>query len=200
MIAVIYAVVALAFLLWRTASFGRKPTYSKPAGLESRGIAYAFFRGMMPSEKESVQKHLPTFVGGIFYHAGIFASAAFVLTVVTHIQLSPVMILCLRMLMLAGLVSGVALLVKRMALPKMRIISTPDDVIANVVVDLFLAASIATTMSVDFTSELLGMTIILLAYLPIGKIRHCVFFFYTRTIFGRLFGRRGVLPHPAQER
>jgi hypothetical protein len=200
MIAVIYAVVALAFLLWRTASLGRKPTYSKPAGLESRGITYAFFRGMMPSEKESVQKHLPTFVGGIFYHAGIFASAAFVVSVVTNYHISPVLVLCLRMLMLAGLVSGVALLVKRLALPKMRIISTPDDVIANVIVDFFLAASIATTISADFTPELLGIAIILLAYLPIGKIRHCVYFFYTRTIYGRLFGRRGVLPHPVQER
>jgi len=142
---------------------------------------------------------MPTFVGGILYHAGIFAAALNLLLVVTHVTVPPAVVLALRSLMLAGLVSGVALLVKRLALPKMRIISTPDDIIANVMVDLFLVLSIATTMMVTLEPWLLGSTILLLLYIPIGKIRHCVFFFYTRIVFGMLFGRRGVNPHPAQE-
>ena len=36
----------------------------------------------------------------------------------------------------------------------------------------------------------------MLIYLPLGKIRHCLYFFFSRTFFGKFFGRRGVLPHP----
>jgi hypothetical protein len=33
-------------------------------------------------------------------------------------------------------------------------------------------------------------------YVPLGKIRHCLYFFFSRIFFGKFFGRRGVLPHP----
>jgi len=198
-IAAIYAAIALVFMLFRTSAIGRKPIYSKAAGSESEGIKYAFTQGMMPSAKESVRKHVPTFVGGILYHAGIFVATLNLLLVITHMTVFPAVVLGLRSLILAGLVSGIALLAKRLALPKMRIISTPDDIIANVIVDLFLAISIASTMSAKLEAWLLGIAILLLLYIPMGKIRHCVFFFYTRIIFGRLFGRRGVFPHSTQE-
>jgi Na+/glutamate symporter len=199
-IAAVYAVIALAFMVFRISAFGRKPIYSKANGSELDGIKYAFTSGMMPSAKESVRMHLPTFIGGIVNHAGVFVAALHLILAITRVSLPPAMVLGLRLLMLAGLVSGVALLVKRLTLPKMRIISTPDDVIANVLVDLFLAISIATTMSAKLEPWLLGVTIVLLVYIPLGKIRHCAFFFVTRMNFGRLFGRRGVLPHRPQQR
>jgi hypothetical protein len=34
------------------------------------------------------------------------------------------------------------------------------------------------------------------AYVPLGKIRHCLYFFFSRTFFGKFFGRRAVYPHP----
>ena len=36
--------------------------------------------------------------------------------------------------------------------------------------------------------------VLLLAYAPLGKIRHCLFFFTTRSAFGTFFGRRGTYP------
>jgi hypothetical protein len=198
-IAAIYAGVALVVMLFRVSAIGRKPMQAKAAGSESAGIKYAFTQGMLPSAKESVRKHMPTFVGGMIYHTGVFVATANLLFVVFRTPLPAAAVLGLRLLMLAGLVSGIALLVKRLALPKMRIISTPDDIIANLIVDLFLAMSIAATMSAELESWLIAAVIILLVYIPMGKIRHCVFFFYTRVVFGRLFGRRGVLPHPPLE-
>jgi hypothetical protein len=34
-------------------------------------------------------------------------------------------------------------------------------------------------------------------YVPLGKIRHCLYFFFSRIFFGKFFGRRAVFPHPA---
>jgi hypothetical protein len=35
-------------------------------------------------------------------------------------------------------------------------------------------------------------------YVLLGKIRHCLYFFFSRMFFGKFFGRRAVFPHPAQ--
>lgn len=195
LIATIYAAVALAIMLITTASIKRKPLFAKANGSEWDGIKYAFTAGMLPSAKESVRMHMPTFVFGILYHAGIFVAALHLVAVAIRFQLPPAVVLAMRIVMLAGLVTGAALLVKRATLAKMRIISSSDDFIANLLADLFLALSIATTMTATIEPWLTECAIVLLLYIPIGKIRHCVFFFYTRLNFGRLFGRRGVLSH-----
>ena len=44
-----------------------------------------------------------------------------------------------------------------------------------------------------------GVSIALAVYVPLGKIRHCLFFFPTRYFFGSYFGRRGVLPPGAAD-
>ena len=182
-------------MLIATASIKRKPLFARANGSEWDGIKYAFTAGMMPSAKESVRMHLPTFVGGILYHTGILVAALHLLLAVFNLSIPPAIVLTLRILILAGLTAGISLLIKRVALAKMRIISSPDDFIANLLVDLFLALSVATTMASGVEPWLVFCAILLLLYIPIGKIRHCVFFFYTRMNFGRLFGRRGVLPH-----
>lgn len=198
--AAVYALAALMLMLTRTATRRAKPTFAVSAGSESRGIAYAFFKGMLPSEKESVRKHLPTFAGGLLYHAGIFAAFVFLGLELTRTYVLATVASVLQVVIAIGLVAGLALLLKRMVLRKMRIISTPDDFIANGLVDLFLALSLMATMSQTILPLYFIVTVLLLLYVPLGKIRHCVFFFCTRTIFGRLFGRRGVLPHPAREK
>ena len=194
--AFVYALTALAILTARTLSFGRRPVFSRSAGSARAGVTYAFLKGMLPWEKESVAGHVPTFVAGLLYHAGIFLAFLQLLLVVTGLRPGAVLLKPLRVVITLGLVAGLGLLLKRAALRKMRMISVPDDVVANVMVDLFLAAAVATTMSHAFASVFLIMAIALFLYMPMGKIRHCVFFFYTRIVFGMFFGRRGVLPHP----
>ena len=194
-VAALYAVIALAYMAFGVISRGGKRAHSQPAGSEPEGIKYAFFRGMLPTEKESVRNHLPTFAAGLMYHASIFVGGILILLAFFQVKVSPALVLTLRMVLIAGLVSGVALLVKRWSSPQLRIISAPDDFISNALVDLFLMASIAVTMSSVFVPMLFEVSIVLFLYIPVGKIRHCVFFFFTRVNFGRLFGRRGVFPH-----
>jgi hypothetical protein len=43
----------------------------------------------------------------------------------------------------------------------------------------------------------MAAAIVLLLYVPLGKIRHCLFFFATRYHTGIYFGRRGTLPPAA---
>jgi hypothetical protein len=193
----IYCLFALTVLIARTFSFGKPPRYAKAQGSTSKGIIYAFGQGMLPWEKESASKHLPTFFAGILYHAGIFAAIFFLITLLLQINLPEVVITIVRLLAVIGLLSGIGLLFKRSALPYLRFISCLDDYIANILVELLLLSAILATYFHALQFVMMAIAIILLLYIPVGKIRHCAFFFYSRILFGKFFGRRGTLPHPS---
>jgi hypothetical protein len=81
----------------------------------------------------------------------------------------------------------------------MRSLSSGDDYLANALVDLLLLSALVTTFAETLIVPFLAVTIITFIYIPFGKLRHCVFFFYNRVLFGSFFGKRGVLPHPSKK-
>jgi len=148
----------------------------------------------MPWEKESARRHLATYLAGIIYHAGIFSAFATLAALVAGIALPGFIRDLLRVGMTAGLASGIGLFVKRAALPMSRALSRFEDYGANLLVDVFLALALAASFDPRASAPYLALSAMLLLYIPSGKIRHCLFFFRTRIRFGRLMGRRGVLP------
>jgi hypothetical protein len=187
---------ALVFMAGRTFSFGRRNDLSAPRGYGGRGLIYAFGRGML--DKESVSRHRPTMAGGVLYHLAIFTALGYALWTALPIRSSPPL-WAFRPALLIGALAGLSLFVKRAAKPLMRRLSCPDDFFANLFVDLFLALALARTFFPALEPVLLGASILLFVYIPLGKIRHCFFFFYTRAVFGLHFGRRGALPGSGRE-
>jgi hypothetical protein len=198
-VAAVYCLIALTVLVARTFSFKQNSLFAKSQGSRTKGVIYAFGQGMLPWEKESASKHLPTFFGGILYHLGIAAAVLLLVKVLLQFSLPGPAIATIRVLSIIGLVSGIGLLIKRTAIPYMRFISTTDDFIANILVELLLLAAIYATFYDVWYRILMIVAITLLLYIPVGKIRHCFFFFYSRIVFGKYFGRRGTLPHPSRE-
>jgi len=190
----LFAIISLSILALKTFSFGKKTLYAKPRGDAKKGVLYAFGRGMLPWEKESSSKHLPTYVSAMLYHTGIFAALFYLLSLIFSLELSNLFIYLLRFLFFLGYLGGFTLLFKRIFLPTMRKISCPDDFATNTIVDLFLIFAFVHTYSVKATPLFYLVTIVMFFYIPVGKIRHCFFFFYTRILFGLFYGRRGVLP------
>jgi hypothetical protein len=154
---------------------------------------------MLPWEKESAAKHIWTYVGGILYHLGILIAMLFLATMLLGISLPTTLLQAVRTLLAIGVVSGVALLIKRILKPQMRSLSSGDDYLANVLVDLLLLSALATTFAETGFGPFAVVAIIIFIYIPFGKLRHCVFFFYNRVLFGSFFGKRGVLPHPSKK-
>ncbi len=194
MISCIVSLVSLSILVVRTFRFGKKRLYAQAAGNTTRGIVYAFGKGMLPWEKESARNHLPSYLGGIAYHAGIFSAILYLVAVVFSIALPYPVLLFFRVMSLAGFLAGFALLLKRLLSLHMRQLSCPDDVVANVVVDVFLGFSFLHTLMLTpaVTMYFFIASIIMFLYMPLGKIRHCFFFFFVRILFGTFYGRRGV--------
>lgn len=192
--AALFAVLGLIFTIVSSTKFGRRSELAPSNGSQWRGTQYALFAGMMPWAKESARQHLLTYFTGIIYHLGIACGFVVLVAATLSWQFTDTLKVTLLILTLLGAVAGIGLLVKRAVTSSLRAISTPDDVISNGLVTIFLIAA-ATTLWVPMaTYAFLIITILLLVYIPLGKIRHCFLFFCSRITFGRFFGRRGVLP------
>ncbi|HOI45499.1 MAG TPA: hypothetical protein PLX50_07800 [Candidatus Aminicenantes bacterium] len=190
----VLSLILLTAQVLRARSFGRRLLYSLPEGDPRKGVSYALGRGMMPWEKESAAKHLPTYLGGVLYHAGVFAAVVLALCLAAGLRPPPAGLRLLRDLAAAGFLAGIGLLFKRAVKPGMRHISCPDDYLANILVDFFVLAGFLSASFAAAAPPFLILSIATFLYMPLGKIRHCFFFFYSRILFGAYFGRRGVLP------
>ncbi len=188
-------VASLTVLIARTFRFRPRPSLASPAGSGTRGIVWAFGEGMLPSAKESARLHRAVFAMGTLYHLGVFAGLAWLAAAVAGSARVPLGAI-LRGTMVVGVASGIGLFARRLALPHLRRLSTPDDYAANLLVDSFLVAAIADSLTPGARVPFFVISLFMLLYVPVGKIRHCVFFFFSRILFGLFFGRRGVIPHP----
>jgi len=193
-ISLIISLTLLTVQVLQTRAFGRRSLQSQPEGNPWKGVAYAFGWGMLPWEKESAARHLPTYIGGVLYHGGIFAAILSVLCLAACILIPTVIVSILRALMAVGFLAGTGLLLKRAIKPRMRYLSCPDDFAANILVDVFVLSGFFAFWVAAAKPVFLIVGMATFLYIPLGKIRHCFFFFYSRLLFGFYFGRRGVLP------
>jgi len=173
------------------------PTDKSPTkGNISHGIMYAFTTGMMPWVKESTRIHMIAYLRGIGFHIGIF-------TAIGAVILSPLwgfipawVRLLLGIVLGIGAILGAAGGVMRIAEHNLRGLSLPDDHFAVWLTTLFIAVAGLGVLNEAFVIPMYIVAAITFTYVPLGKIRHCLYFFFSRTFFGKFFGRRAVFPHP----
>jgi hypothetical protein len=159
------------------------------------GIRYAFTTGMMPWAKESTRIHMIAYLRGIGFHIGIFAAIGAVLLSPFRGILPPLLSLALFWVLAIGAFLGAAGGVMRIAEHNLRGLSLPDDHFAVWLTTLFIMAAGLGVLSDTFLVPMYYISAITFAYVPLGKIRHCLYFFFSRLFFGKFFGRRAVFPH-----
>jgi len=184
-----WAVLGLLLLRAKTQAYGQRKLYSAPAGDPKAGVRYAFTKAMSPMAKESVRENLPSYLAGMAYHMGLFTALGLLVVALVRVALPAPLIWVARALLVAGFLGGLALLLKRALKAELRGLSHPDDYVANLLGTVFVALALTGPTTVWLLSAIL-----LLLYVPLGKIRHCFFFFSTRAAMGAFFGRRGVFP------
>jgi len=162
-------------------------------GSPVRGVLWAFTLGMAPWAKESARIHWVAYIRGIVLHLSIFVGAVFLL-VTPWLTLIPEWIhLSLAALFAAGAILGLAGFYMRISEKTLRILSTPDDYFSLALTTLFLASAAATAYNLKYLPAFWIISGIALSYAPLGKLRHFIYFVYTRIFLGSVFGRRSVL-------
>ena len=172
------------------------PTDKSPIkGNISHGITYAFTTGMMPWAKESTRIHMIAYLRGIGFHIGIFAAiGALILSPFWGI-LPAFLAGILFWLLMLGAVLGAAGGIMRITEQNLRELSLPDDHFAVWLTTIFISVTALALINRVFLIPMYMVSAITFIYVPMGKIRHCLYFFFSRTFFGRFFGRRAVFPH-----
>ncbi len=183
-------VLRTAVVLRRGYRFELGPAKGDPR----RGILYSLTFSMLPWKKDSTRRHPWTYAAGMGMHLGIFLTVLFALGL--RFASWPEWTLPLFAAAAGiGFASALGLFIKRSTKAHMRPISNPDDFIANLLVQLYLLAGSLTALVPAFHATWRLAAILLLLYVPLGKIYHMLLFFVSRALFGLQFGRRGVLQH-----
>ncbi len=165
-------------------------------GSLAHGITYAFTTGMMPWAKESTRIHTVAYLRGIGFHVGVFSAIGVVLISPFWNFLPPVLSMVLFWVLVFGAFLGAAGGFMRLLEHNLRGLSLPDDHFAVWLATLFIAVSGLGLVNEAFVIPMYIVAAVTFVYVPLGKIRHCLYFFFSRIFFGKFFGRRAVFPHP----
>jgi len=172
------------------------PTDKSPIkGNIAHGITYAFTKGMMPWAKESTRIHMIAYLRGIGFHVGIFTAIGTVIISPFWSSLPPLLFLVLFCILIIGAFLGAAGGIMRIAEHNLRGLSLPDDHFAVWLTTLFITVAGLAVINDAFIVPMYIVSAITFLYIPLGKIRHCLYFFFSRIFFGKFFGRRAVFPH-----
>jgi nitrate reductase gamma subunit len=157
-------------------------------------VFYSLTGAMLPWKKETAGLHPVSYMLGIGYHAGIFLSFIWLVLLFFNLRLPGIVATVSAVLLLLSSLCGLALLVKRMATPAMRYFSNPDDYFSNIIAMGFIALTAAALRGESAVPALFVYAGVLFLYIPVGKLRHAIYFALARIYLGLFYGRRGVWP------
>lgn len=190
---IVFFISALYFFLTVILKKGTAdPAITK--GNINAAIAYSFTGAMSPKTKESAYLHLPTYAAGMIFHLGTFLGFFWIIILFFNLQLAGIFIYFSAAFMSISSVCGISIFVKRILKNELRQMSNPDDYISNTLVTIFQIITALTLFFKYSDSLLFVITAILFVYMPIGKLRHSIYFFTSRIHLGKFFGQRGVWP------
>lgn len=179
--------------------YGKPKDLSKPIGQINPAVKYAFTRAMDPRKKESAFLHLPTYIAGIIYHLGTFLSFALFVMIWLNFAPSGWLRYAISSFLLVSALNGTGILIKRIINKNLRSLSNPDDYLSNFLVTTFHFVGAFTLINSRLFPVYFVTVGILLLYLPVGKLKHTIYFFAARYQLGVFYGRRGVWPPKKEE-
>jgi hypothetical protein len=198
-IAIAGITLGLLGILFRLRDIMNRPfknDFARARGSAARGVLFAFTLGMAPWEKESTRIHWIAYLRGIFFHLGILMAFAALLASPWLNLLPDLLVWSAVAVTGLGALFGFTGIFMRLAGPNERMLSLPDDYASVFLTSLFTALACAVLIWPSVLPVFYVITAVLAVYIPLSKIRHCVYFFYSKFFFGFGFGRRGVIGQP----
>ena len=184
-----------AVKIWKLARLPHPKEVSPAKGNLPRSIAASYASVLTPWRIESLHDHWVRWLTFAVYHLGIFAAigATFTIPFLPDLMTPAVRWACAIAIGLA-FVAGWMKLAWRLVRPEIRILSTPDDYFSLLVLQLWFFVAIPAILwePHGWLVTYFVMTALLLVYVPLSKISHYIYWFFSRYFFGVRYGRRGV--------
>jgi nitrate reductase gamma subunit len=166
---------------------------SVPKDSAARGIRYAFTTGMAPWAKESTRLHVIGYLRGVIFHLGIFAGLAVLLLSPWLESISNSVRWGAAGLAFVGAIMGIIGAIQRLTERNLRTLSTPDDHLSVWLVSIVLLTASVAVVAPNWLPVFYVASSVLLVYAPASKIRHCIFVYFGRLLYGIHIGRRGIV-------
>ena len=164
---------------------------------------YSMMNVAMPWAMESTRKDLLFYVSFVVFHLGVAAGItfAFLSSVYRPLFEIPAVAHAFMVIIGAALLVSVIRIVRRLVVPVMRLISTPDDYFALLTLTVWFALGVPAVGSMAgivagdvYLAAYLFATSFFLIYVPFSKISHYLYYPFTRYYIGKTLGHRGSLP------
>lgn len=198
--ALLLCLIALTYHFVRLVRLGPPGDFARAKARPTPAIAYSFLGAMSPAKKESAYLHFPTYTAGLLYHAGTFTAVVLFVPLLLDARLEGWLLWSATGLLTLSGVSGVGILLKRIVVKKLRTLSNPDDYLSNALVTLLQFLTLSALVG-EIAGPLYFLCFsALVLYIPLGKLKHALYFFAARYQLGLFYGRRGVWPPGKRER
>lgn len=194
LIAFLICIISLTYHFISLIKSGLPKDYSYKTGNIKTAVAYSFTGAMNPLKKESAYLHLPTYTAGILYHIGTFISAVLFILFLFEFSFPEFLKWFLFFVLIVTGSSGLGIFIKRITVKKLRTLSNPDDYISNLLVTAFQFFTSILLVRNSFAPYYYIAAGLLFLYLPLGKLKHSLYFFAARYHLGFFYGWRGVWP------
>jgi nitrate reductase gamma subunit len=206
--AAVYA-AKIAWIFTFPAPRDRQPRTGRPDTNPGLAARYSLAAIAMPWTMSSTRTHPLLWVQFAIFHLGVAASItmSFLIPYAPGTIDSRGAVLALQAIFSLAFLAGAARLVRRLADPYMRAISSPDDYFSMALLLVWLFASVlaapnrqpgpVTGLGAQGETALLAyffLTAFFLVYVPFSKISHYLYYPFARWYLGRTLGHRGVLP------
>jgi nitrate reductase gamma subunit len=169
-----------------------------------KGIFYSWAIIGMPWVMESSRTNPFLYAQFVIFHIGVTLAIAlsFIIPYAPGVLENGMVVFVLQAAIWAACAVGCIRIIRRMASPYMRAISSPDDYFSLILLTVWFAFAglSAPNRPAQGEGALLAyffLTAFFLMYVPFSKISHYLYYPFTRFYFGRSMGHRGVFPIPA---
>lgn len=193
-ISLLICILSLTYHFIRIIKLGSPKDYSHKRGNLKSAVAYSLTGSMNPLKKESAYLHLPTYTAGLLYHFGTFISIVLYFLFLFNIRFPVTLQWILFCFLIASGVSGLGIFLKRISVKKLRNLSNPDDYISNLLVTVFQIFTLIMLMTESVSPYYFICAGLLFLYMPLGKLKHSIYFFAARYQLGFFYGWRGIWP------
>lgn len=166
-------------------------------GNVSKGVLRSYASIFMPWSVESSRDHIWRWLGFALYHVACLVAIVntFTFTFAEGIM-TPAVRLVFSILIAPGILIGFIKVYRRLTIPEVRHISTPDDYFSLLSLQLFFFTGIMALLlnTPLWRSSYYIVTAAFLFYVPFSKISHYIYFFFARFLTGKRYGWRGIIP------
>jgi len=198
--AVVYAIKIR--WIFRFPAGGDRQARTGWAGTNPRkGAVYSLLNIAMPWAMASTRQHPLFYAQFVVFHLGVAASIgmSFVIPYKPEWIAGSAAVAGLQTIFALAVVTGIYRLVRRIANPYIRSISSPDDYFSLSLLIVWLGFSFLAAPNNRQESEfpLLAyffLTAFFLIYVPFSKISHYIYYPFARWYLGKTLGHRGVYP------